>query len=76
MKIRDFIERRFKERLTQFPCLAIYDPEQRYREIVRSLADGHVTVVEADKSTTLGRERLAIFENRLKCPAGAQFAFF
>lgn len=47
MSIAAFIESVFRERLKKACVLTVYDPERRYRDICRSLADETCTVVDA-----------------------------
>jgi PglZ domain len=57
MKIADYIESQFLQRVESHTCLVIYDPTERYRDLAKGLADERVTVVDASDSIILGRER-------------------
>jgi hypothetical protein len=57
VKIADFIAREFRQRVESHSCLVIYDPQQRYRWLVNSLAGEDLTVVDAVGSMILARER-------------------
>jgi hypothetical protein len=56
MKIRDVIRKHFENRLKSYPCLVVYDPEERYREIVLGMSNSRTVVVDAGRSTIEGRE--------------------
>ncbi len=56
MKIQEFIKNQFAERLKDSPSLIIYDPERRYRDIALKLGQEGYKVIDASKSTILGRE--------------------
>lgn len=56
MSIAGFIENVFRERLKKASVLAVYDPERRYRDICRSLADDNCTVVDASEGSIVARE--------------------
>jgi hypothetical protein len=45
MKIREFLREHFQKRLEKFACLVIYDPEERYREIVEMLEEPHCRMI-------------------------------
>jgi hypothetical protein len=57
MKITDYIQDQFRQRVESHTCLVIYDPAKRYRELATGLAGEKVTVVDATDSIILGRER-------------------
>lgn len=57
MKITDYIQDQFRQRVESHTCLVIYDPAKRYRELTDGLASENVTVVDATDSIILGRER-------------------
>ena len=56
MKIQEFIVNHFRKRLTDVPALVIYDPDQRYRWIVEGMGSAKLKLIDASKSTILGRE--------------------
>lgn len=56
MKIREFIQNQFAERLKDSPSLIMYDPERRYRDIALKLGQEGYKVIDASESTILGRE--------------------
>jgi hypothetical protein len=57
MKIADYIQEQFRQRVESYTCLVVYDPKQRYRGLAKGLANERVTVVDASDSIILGRER-------------------
>jgi hypothetical protein len=61
MKIRDYIRKVFLGRLEAYPCLVIYDPDNRYAEIAMGLTGQGLTVVDGGKSTILAREEVMKF---------------
>jgi len=50
MKIVDFIQETFRNRMEKAGALVIYDPAKRYRDIARSLAGALCTVIDATDS--------------------------
>jgi hypothetical protein len=57
MSIAAFIRNEiFLPRLRKASVLAIYDPERRYRDICRSVADDNIAVVDATESSLEARE--------------------
>lgn len=56
MKIQEFIAGHIKKRLDDRKALLVYDPDGLYRDIVIGPAGDSVAVIEAGKSTILGRE--------------------
>jgi hypothetical protein len=57
MKFTEFIiEQIFKPRLKQKSCLAVYDPERRYRDVCLELAGDKITVVDATESSLESRQ--------------------
>lgn len=56
MRIRDFLKHHFLQRLEQSSCVVFYDPEGRYREIVKDLAQDDCRVIDGSTSTILARE--------------------
>ena len=68
MRIQEFIRDYLKKRLEETICLVVYDPEERYKEIVLSLGeDKGCMVVDGSMSTILGRERaLEIWQGLMK----------
>ena len=57
MKIVDYIQEQFRQRVESHAGLVIYDPAKRYRDLANGLASGTVTVVDTTDSIILGRER-------------------
>ncbi len=55
--IQKYITDHLLQRLERCRSLMVYDPEQRYREIVASFAGDDSVVVDGSKSTILGREQ-------------------
>ena len=56
MSIQEFIYDHLKKRLEKTVSLVIYDPDERYKEIVSSLAGDDCEVIDGTESTILGRE--------------------
>ena len=57
MKFTDFIiEQIFKPRLKQKSCLAVYDPDFRFREVCQSLAGEKLKVVDTTESSLESRQ--------------------
>lgn len=71
MKIREFLREHFKKRLEKFGCLVIYDPEERYREIVEMLVEPYCRVIDGTQSTIVGREEAMAAWRRLAAPLEA-----
>jgi hypothetical protein len=57
MKIREFLKEHFEKRLEKAGCLVVYDPEERYREIVQDLDGSGCRVIDGSGSTILAREK-------------------
>ena len=57
MRISDYIQDQFRQRVEGHTCLIIYDPAKRYRALANGLASETVTVVDTTDSIILGRER-------------------
>ena len=57
MKIADYIQEQFRQRVESHTGLVIYDPAKRYRDLANGLASETVTVVDTTDSIILGRER-------------------
>ena len=57
MKIQEYIEGYFAQRLAQDECLVVYDPDQRYHAAVQTLASETCTVIDASTGTIENRER-------------------
>jgi hypothetical protein len=57
MKIADYIQDQFRQRVEVHTCLVIYDPKQRYRDLAKGLANEWVMVVDVSDSIILGREQ-------------------
>ena len=55
MKITDFIKNKFVAKLKERQILVIYDPQKIYKEIVDSLNNLEITLVDGSKSTILSR---------------------
>lgn len=56
MKFTEFIQNEiFRPRLKKHSCLAVYDPERRYREICLEMADEKIAVVDATESSLESR---------------------
>lgn len=55
--IRDTI---LKVRLEQSGCLAVYDPEQRYRDLCRDLASDRIQVIDAGSNGIPSREAASL----------------
>lgn len=47
MTVEEHVRAVFLERLNQAPCLVIYDPEKRYRDVALGLGGGAIHVVDA-----------------------------
>ena len=46
MKIEEYITKTFQDRLQEKPVMVVYDPEERFRDICLSLADGNIFVID------------------------------
>jgi len=57
MSIQDFIHDHLRKRLEKTIALVVYDPEQRYKEIVSILASDDCQVIDGTESTIQGREQ-------------------
>src|SRR5688572_17740636 len=57
MKIREFIQDRFRQRLEERRALVVYDPEGRYRQLTLDINGGALTVVDAGSSIIQAREK-------------------
>lgn len=56
MKFTEFIQNEiFNKRLQNHSCLAVYDPERRYREVCLEMASGKIAVVDATESSLESR---------------------
>jgi hypothetical protein len=55
--IQEYIADHLRQRLEDCRVLVVYDPEQRYREIVVGLSGDGCEVVDGSQSTILGREQ-------------------
>jgi len=55
--IQEYISNHLINRLENCRSLVVYDPEQRYREIVTTLAGEDCVVIDGSQSTILGREQ-------------------
>ncbi len=57
MKFTEFLtEQIFAPRLKQKSCLAVYDPERRYRDVCLEMAGDKITVVDATESSLESRQ--------------------
>ena len=57
MTIEQHIGGVFRERLTDAPCLVIYDADRRYGEIALRMADAHISVVDAGAPVFQARDQ-------------------
>jgi PglZ domain len=57
MKIQKFIAQHLQKRLNTHKSLVIYDPDERYRDIVIGLSGDQIIVVDGSFSTIVGREK-------------------
>ena len=57
MSIQEFIHDHLKKRLEKTVSLVVYDPSERYKEIVSSLAGDECEVIDGTESTIIGREQ-------------------
>ena len=71
MKIREFLKEYFQKRLERFGCLTVYDPEQRYRDLLMELDGGICRVIDGSRSTILAREEAMETWQRLGDPSGS-----
>ena len=55
--IQEYISNHLTQRVSSCHSLVIYDHEQRYRDIVLGITSGGCAVIDASKSTILGREQ-------------------
>jgi len=57
MKFTEFIQNKiFRPRLLKNSCLAVYDPERRFREVCRQMASDTIVVVDATESSLESRQ--------------------
>lgn len=54
--IREYIIEHFKKKLKDLPALVIYDPKQRYRELLTDMADEHTRVFDINENVLATRE--------------------
>lgn len=54
--IREYITEYFKRKLKDLPVLVIYDPEQRYRELLTDMADEYTRVFDINDNVLTTRE--------------------
>lgn len=57
MSIQDFIYDHLKKRLEKLIALVVYDPDERYKGVVSSLASNDCEVIDGTESTIIGREQ-------------------
>ncbi len=57
MRIREFIQQTFRERVKKAGAMVLYDAAGSFREIVRELADDRCTVIDASKSFIEAHEK-------------------
>ncbi len=55
MTIQDYIKSYFENSIGQSTNLVVYDPDEKYRDIIESITD--YEIIDASQSTILGRER-------------------
>lgn len=71
MKIREFLKEYFQKRLERFGCLTVYDPEQRYRDLLMELDGDICRVIDGSRSTILAREEAMETWQRLGDSSGS-----
>ena len=57
MSIQEFIHDHLKKRLEKTISLVVYDPDERYKRVVSSLAGDDCEVIDGTGSTIIGREQ-------------------
>ncbi|MBK7566194.1 MAG: PglZ domain-containing protein [Bacteroidetes bacterium] len=64
--IREFIIEHFKKKLKDLPALVIYDPDQRYREILVDMADENTRVFDINHNVlTIREEAISYYTTEL-----------
>lgn len=56
MKIKNYIQDLLSQRLANAECLVVYDPEQRYQELILALKSERSQIVDGSVSAILARE--------------------
>lgn len=59
--IREYITEHFRKKLKDLPSLVVYDPEQRYRELLTDIADEHTCVFDINENVLTIREEAIVF---------------
>jgi hypothetical protein len=75
--IRQFIIDHLKKKLKDLPTLVVYDPEQRYRELLPEIQDENIRVFDSCNETLKTREEaIEYYTNTLPHEGKARMLFY